>query len=810
MPDFLRRLIDEWQKRRQARQTGEAGPSFLHRHRKALTVSATMAAALLLIVGGVFLSFYRSYARMIDQRLGSGSLRTSSVIYAAPRLLVAGDQMTAPELIGRLQRAGYTEKTDNRMGHYRLLGDAVEITSGPESYFQPHTVLVRMADGKVAAIESETDKKRTDRYWVEPELITNVLDESRGKRIPVAYSEFPRHMVQAIVSVEDKRFFQHSGLDLLRVAKAAYVDIKEGRKEQGASTLTMQLARSFWLDQDKNWRRKVQEIMIAAELERRFTKEEILQLYANEVYLGRRGSFSIHGFGEAAHAYFSKDVRDLSVPEAAMLAGIIQRPSYYNPFRYPERVKERRDLVLTLMHSNGYLTPAQLQAAQATPITLKPLESESSEAPYFVDMVNNELQDQFQDWNFADNAYRIYSTLDLDLQNAAGEAIRTGMAPLFKKFSNKKKVKQNLPQVALICLDPHTGAIKALIGGRNYAESQLNRVFAKRQPGSTFKPFVYASALEMTARGKGANVTAGSTFMDEPTTFSFNNQTYQPANFGDRYMGTVTVRKALTNSLNIPTIKVAQAVGFQPVVDTARAAGITAPLQATPSLALGSYEVPPIELAEAYTIFSNEGRHAKRFWVNAIRDGANKLVYSNKPVTNQAISEQVSYIITNIMEDVVNKGTAASVRGRGFKAPAAGKTGTARDGWFAGFTSELLTVVWVGFDDYSDLDMEGSKSALPVWTEFMKRAHSLPQYSKPKPFKEPAGVVKARIDTSTGLLAGPSCINIATEYFAAGTQPKKTCNSDHYEDMFGTPPTETVLYEAPRRTVLGRIKDIFR
>jgi penicillin-binding protein 1B len=572
----------------------------------------------------------------------------------------------------------------------------------------------------------------------------------------------------------------------------------------------MQLARSFWLDQDKNWKRKLNEVMIAAELERRFSKEEILQLYANEVYLGRRGSFSIHGFGEAAHAYFGKDVRDLTIPEAATLAGIIQRPSYYNPFRYPERVKERRNLVLTLMHNNGYLTAAQAEAAKAEPIALKALESESSEAPYFVDMVNNELQEQFQDWDFNNNAYRIYSTLDVDLQHAAGEAIRVGLAPLLKRFGRKKKEPANLPQVALVCLDAHTGAIKALVGGRNYAESQLNRVFAKRQPGSTFKPFVYAAALDATARGNPANITAGSTFLDEPTTFTFNHRLYEPANFGDEYLGTVTVRKALTHSLNIPTIKVAEKIGFQPVVELAKAAGITSPLQATPSIALGSYEVPPIELAEAYTVFSNRGKHAKRYWVNTIRDGSNKQVYTGRATTNQAISEQVAYIVTNIMEDVISRGTAASVRARGFRLPAAGKTGTARDGWFAGFTSELVTVVWVGFDDYRDLDLEGSRSALPIWTEFMKRAHNLPQYANAKHFKAPAGLVKAEIDTSTGLLAGDSCWNVGTEYFVAGTQPKRTCEGPHYDEIFGENPTETVQMETPRRSVFGRVADIFR
>ena len=768
-------------------------------------VAAVVAAV---VVGWQYVKF----ANMIGERLAGGSLRTSSAIYAAPRLLAPGDDITVDDLISRLQRAGYTEQTNNKIGYYRRTGDGIEITSGPESYFQPHTVAVQFKENKVAQIVSRTDNKASGHYWMEPELITNVLDEGRGKRRPVPYSEFPQHLVQAVVSIEDKRFFQHSGLDFVRVAKAAYVDIKERRKEQGASTLTMQLARTFWLDQDKTWKRKLSEVLLASELERRFSKEEIFQLYANEVYLGRRGSFSVHGFGEAASAYFGKDVRDLTLAEAAMLAGIIQRPSYYNPFRHPARVKERRDLVLRMMHENGYIDAARFAAATNEPIAVKAGEIESSDAPYFVDLVNNELQDKFEDWDFAQNAYRIYSTLDLDLQRAAVEAVQKTMPTVSKRFRRKvgkgKDAAIKLPQVALVALDPHTGAIKALIGGRNYAESQLNRVFAKRQPGSTFKPLVYAAAMDLAARNKGATVvTAGSSFVDEPTTFTFNNQPYQPANFADRYMGSVTVRTALVNSLNIPTVKTAEKIGFQPVVDVARAAGITAPLTATPSLALGSYEVPPIEMAEAYTIFSNGGTHAKRHWVTSIRDRTNKRVYLHKPETNRALDERVAYIMTNIMEDVMRVGTAGSVRSQGFKLPAAGKTGTARDGWFVGYTSELLTVVWVGFDDYSDLDMEGSKSALPVWTEFMKAAHNVRQYSKAKPFKAPEGIVKANIDASTGLLAGEYCERVRTELFVAGTQPTSRCEG--YHDYFGVP-TETVSYEEPRKSVLGRVIEVFR
>jgi penicillin-binding protein 1B len=777
-------------------------------------LSLLFLTVVLVAGGALLLHLHFKYSQLVADRLGSGSLRTSSAIYAAPRLIAPGEVMSAAQLISHLQRAGYTETVGNKVGHYRRTGQGVEIATGPESWFQPHTVLVEFSGDKILRIFSETENKTASRYWMEPELITNVLDQGRGKRRPVAYSEFPQHLINAVVSVEDKRFFTHGGLDLIRIGKAAYVDIREGRKEQGASTLTMQLARSFWLDQDKNWTRKLSEVVISAELERRFTKQEIFQLYANEVYLGRRGSFSVHGFGEAAKAFFGKDIRKLTIPEAATLAGMIQRPSYYNPFRYPDRVKQRRDLVLNLMYNNGYLEREQLNAAVAAPLELSPGEMESSEAPYFVDLVNDGLQDQFPDWDFTHEAYRVYSTLDLDLQHVAVEAVNDGMAGVDRTIKRRagKKFDGKLPQVAMVVLDPHTGAILALTGGRNYAQSQLNRVLAMRQPGSSFKPFVYAAALDAGIKQKDHAITAASVFADEPTTFLFNNQLYQPANFGDEYLGTVTVRKALISSLNIPTIKVAEKTGYGKVVALARAAGIKAPLQATPSLALGSYEISPIEMAEAYTIFSNGGAHLKRHWLQSIRDRNNRRVFAEIPEENQVMDPRVAGIMTNILEDVVRYGTGAAVRQRGFTLPAAGKTGTARDGWFAGYTSKLLAVVWVGYDDYSDLDLEGSKSALLVWTEFMKRAHKLLPYRGAKDFKMPDGVVQANVDTMTGLLAGDQCLNVRTEYFVAGTVPP-LCNSDHlFEDMIvDGVPTETVQFEKQhRKSVFGRVLDVFR
>jgi penicillin-binding protein 1B len=635
------------------------------------------------------------------------------------------------------------------------------------------------------------------------------MDGDRAKRRPLPYAEFPRHLIEAVISVEDKRFFQHNGLDLIRVLKAGYVDLKEGRKEQGASTLPMQLARSFWLDQQKSWSRKFAEVLLTIELERRFSKEQIFELYANEVYLGRRGSFSINGFGEAARSFLGKDVRRISIPEAAMLAGIIQRPSYYNPYRHPERVKQRRDLVLQLMHNNGYIDAATLAAASESPIQINPGEIESSDAPYFVDLVNEDLQDRFEDWDFASNSYKVYSTLDLDLQREAVEAVRIGMAEVDKQLRGRgRKSERAPPQVALIALDPHTGAIRALIGGRNYEQTQLNRVLAKRQPGSTFKPFVYAAALNASVERKQPLVTMANLFLDEPTTFTFNNQKYEPANYHDAYYGEVTIRQALQKSLNIPTVKAAEKIGYESVANLARAAGIRSTIYGTPSLALGSYEIPPIEIAEAYTIFANQGKHVARHWVSTIKDRNSHTVFTHSPRENQALDPRVAYIMVDLLEDVVQSGTAAGVRSRGFNLPAAGKTGTARDGWFAGFTTKLLTIVWVGYDNYTELPLEGSKSALPVWTEFMKRAHKLRQYADAKRFPEPPGIVRVAIDPFTGLLAGSEC-EARTELFVAGTQPRVRCEGSHdyYYDQQVTQDSGTPQRS---RSIFGRVLGIFR
>lgn len=739
----------------------------------------------------VFTYYYAKYSRLIEHKLRAGPFANTSKIFAAPLSVAVGDQISAAEIIAGLRHSGYAESRGNAMGWYHPKPDEVSIFPGPSSYFGQEAAVIKFSGNKISQIVSLEDNTQRNQYQLEPQLITNLFDRNREKRRLVHFDDIPTVLVQAVVSAEDKRFFQHSGFDPFRILKAAYVDLKERRKEQGASTLSQQLARGLWLEPDKRWTRKAAEMMITMQLEQKLSKKEIFEDYANQIYLGRRGSFSIHGFGEASQAYFGKDIRQLTLPEAAMLAGLIQRPGYFNPFRNPERMLERRNVVLSLMRQNGYITDREYAVAIESPLTLSRGNAESADAPYFVDLVNEELQTRFQDRDFQTNSYRVYTTLDLNLQRAAVEAVRIGMQEVDEQLRKQRLPKKRKgkvavvdavikdpgpePQVALVALDPHTGEIKAIAGGRNYGVSQLNHVIAKRQPGSVFKPFVYAAALNTAIQGGPTTLTPISTVMDEPTTFWFDNKPYQPGNFHKAFYGEVTLRQAIAKSMNIATVKIAEMVGYNTVVDLAKKAGLNPNIYATPAVALGAYEVTPLEMAGAYTIYANQGVYVKPNFITLVRAQNGSRIYSHKPETHPVLDRRVAYLMVSLLEEVMRSGTAAGVRSRGFKVPAAGKTGTSHDGWFAGFTSELLCIVWVGYDDNRELNLEGAKSALPIWTEFMKRAVQHREYRNAKAFQAPDGIVSVEVDPLSGQPASPTCPSTRVEVFIAGTEPLGIC-----------------------------------
>ena len=726
----------------------------------------------------VFTYYYVKYAQLIEAKLAAGPFANTSMLYAAPRTVEVGDEVDPQEIASELRRSGYNESPNNRMGYFTLKPDEIDVYPGPDSYFKRDEGVIKFAGRKVARIISLTDNTDRTEYTLEPELISNLFDKNREKRRLVKYEDIPPVLVHAVVSAEDKRFFQHSGFDPIRIIKAAYVDVREHRYAQGASTLSQQLARSLWLDNDKTWRRKIPEVLITMHLEQKLSKEQIFEYYANQVPLGHRGSFGIRGFGEAAQVFFGKDVSRLTLPEAATLAGLIQQPSFTNPYRWPERAKARRNVVLKLMRENDYINDKQYEEAAASPLTLAKQDQESTEAPYFVDLVNDTLLEKFPDYNFQSNSYRVYTTLDPELQRDAADAVRIGMEEADKRLKFRKKRDPNYPdpQCALIALDPQTGEVRALIGGRNYGTSQLNRALAKRQPGSSFKPFVYAAALNTALSGGSLLLTPATMVDDEPTTFYMDGKPYEPSNFEHKFYGMVSLRDALAHSLNVATVKVAEETGYQAIVDLAKNAGMNADIQPTPAVALGSYDVTPLEIAGAYTIFDNHGVYSKPYFVSDIANDHGSIIYSNQPTHHDVLDPRIAFLMDQLLEEVVRSGTGASIWSRGIDFPVAGKTGTSHDGWFAGFSNKLICVVWVGFDDDRELNLEGAKSALPVWAEFMRRAHEHREYRNVSDFEPPPGVVSVQIDPESGQLATAACPKVRTEYFVEGTQPVEMCH----------------------------------
>jgi penicillin-binding protein 1B len=742
------------------------------------------AVFLLLVVAGIGTYYWISYGRMIDLRLSGHIQQTTARIYAVPLRIYTGETLSVSDMANHLQRAGYSElDVSGTPGRYVLHGNEIEIRPSSESYFgAKNRLVVDFSGTQIQKIRSMDNGAALDSAEVEPELLTSLFDSSREKRRAISYNDIPKILRDAVLSVEDRRFFEHPGFDPIRILGAAWADLRHGARVQGGSTISMQVARSFFFSTDRTWRRKVAETVVALELEHRFNKQQIFELYANEIYLGNRGSFAIHGFGEASLAYLNKDLREVTLPEAAFLAGIIHAPNRYSTSeRRPERAVEARDRALLAMTENGAITPEQAQGAKKTPLQIVGGGLEGSTAPYFVDMVKDHLLDRFSESDLLSQSFRVYTTLDPELQRAASEAVDLGAknidTQLARRYARWKKEGQPAPQaqIAMVVLDPHSGEIKALVGGRDYGESQLNHILARRQPGSAFKPFVYAAAFEGAVDGVKPIVTPATTVMDEPTTFDFDGKEYTPNNYGEKFHGQVTTREALTFSLNVATVKVAELVGYTRVTDMAHQFGLDPSIQPTPSVALGAYEMTPLEVATGYTILANEGVRTEPMFIRNVVTAQGESLEQNAIRSRRALDPRVAYLVTSMLEDVINRGTGATVRARGFNAPAAGKTGTSRDGWFAGYTSNLLAIVWVGFDDNRDLGLSGGSAPAPIWAEFMKRAVTLPAYRDVKPFEMPEGVTRVTIDPESLALATPECPVTREEVYIHGTEPTEFC-----------------------------------
>jgi penicillin-binding protein 1B len=621
--------------------------------------------------------------------------------------------------------------------------------------------------------------------------MASFFDVTRARRRFVEFRDIPKILVKGVLSGEDRNFFSHYGVNPRRIAGAMLSNFKQPGHLQGASTITQQLARSLFLSREVTLRRKLSEAFISIILESRLTKEQIFTMYANEVYLGHRDSFAIHGFAEASKAYFGKELRDLSLAEAATIAGIIPAPNAYSPVHHPDRALARRDLILRIMAESGDITDQQAEEARRAPLKIAS-NVDPTEGQYLIDYIREELLKDFSEEMLMSGGLSVHTTVDQKLQQIASDAVKNGLmlvnTELAKRRGESRKQSKS-PQAGLIALDPATGEIKAMVGGTEYGASQYNRITkAFRQPGSIFKPFVYAAALETARDGlevdfnpddedRAARISPLTTLLDEPTVFYSRDKGYAPRNYGGQYYGTVTLRTAFQHSLNIPTVMLAQQIGYDRVVSMARRMGLNPQIRGYPSVALGAFEVTPLEIAGAYTAFANSGQRVQPHAVRDVVSYDGHALKTYQPQRQNVLSPQLAYVMTHLMEEVINQGTGAGVRARGFALPAAGKTGTSRDGWFAGYTKDLLVLAWVGFDDGSDLNLEGARSALPIWADFMKKAYALypPRNPADLQFIPPPGVEVVRIDAATLLRGDAECGDSFYEAFIAGTAPVDSC-----------------------------------
>jgi len=770
----------------------EHKPSFIRRFLRRL-VSAPVIIPLVFIgaaVLGILIYYWTIFSHRIDNLLAGEVYTRSAGIYAAPKQLRVSETISEPDLIAFLKRAGYVEKTqqaDTSRGRYAANGNTLEIepssASSVDGRQQVGHVRVQF-NGSGKAISSLYDidnRDPIDHAWLEPELISSVTGTERAKRKVISFGDLPPHLVKAITVTEDRSFFEHYGVNIRGIIRAFIrrydSDPNSPIARQGGSSITQQLVKNLLLSPEQTWRRKIAEAYMSIILETRLSKQEIFGLYCNQVYMGQQAGFSINGFGEAANAYFNKDVTNLTLPESAFLAGLIRSPNRYNPYTKIETATARRNQVLDSMAEEGAITADQAKAAKETTLQVAPVRGriDVSDAPYFVDYVQNQLDNLVSSASGTEHL-RIYTTIDMDLQRAAYAALTKQLAALDKIQS--RRFEPGTLQAALVAMNAKTGEIVAMVGGRDYSKSQLNRAAeALRQPGSVFKPFVYATALNTAYDPIPRVITPSTTFMDEPKTFTFDNQEYSPGNFGETYSHEpVTLRDALVHSLNVVTVEVAMEVTIGRVMGLAAKAGLPKPPRAYPAMALGTSEATPLQIASAYTSFANLGTRTTPISINRVTSGNGTTIVAPTTTRSEVLRPEVAFVMTSFMKDVVNRGTAAPVRARGLKMPLAGKTGTSRDGWFAGYTPNLVCAVWVGFDDGSQLGLTGANSALPIWSDFMQVALAEhPEWDGD--WTAPSGVTEMEVNPKTGQPTMPGDTEKRTEYFINGTGPSEATAS---------------------------------
>ncbi len=726
-------------------------------------VVATLLAVLLLVLVG--------YSALALSRFERVETRRATYVYAGAQPLVAGVHVRRVDLAGTLTRLKYVEArgTPAAPGQYRRAGNAWDVYLRGGAGVAAQRVRLEIHDDRITRVTR--DGNDIGAATLEPEILASADDRRGEEHRPVRLGDVPIVLLNAVLAAEDHRFFEHGGLDARGLIRAAWTNLRAGRVMQGGSTITQQLVKNRLVGARRTYTRKLNEAWLATLVEWRYSKQQILEAYLNEIYLGSRGGLAIRGVGAAARAYFRKEIHQLTPAEAALLAGMVRAPNSYSPAVNPERARARRDVVLARMRELGTLSTADWEIARAQPVRVPPAATTGQPAPYFTDYVRLELEQRFGDVGDSVGG-SVYTTLDLALQRFAEAAVVRGLDRIETRVPRLRREEPGRRlQAALVALDPATGEIRALIGGRDYQASQFNRAaLAHRQPGSAFKPFVYLAALR--ARGGPPALTAASIVEDSPITLTVGRDTWSPRNYNDRYEGRVTVRRALEQSLNAATVRVAESVGLPAVIETARALGLAGELAPVPAMALGTFEATPIELARAYLPIVNGGvRPPGVVAVRAVRDRDGAVDAGDADEPAAVITPAEAYLLTSLLEGVITSGTGASARALGVTGSIAGKTGTTNDGrdaWFVGYAPRLLVAVWVGFDGGDAHGLSGSEAALPIWADFMRQA--LDAYPQPA-FTVPSGIAFSDIDITTGQLANRFCPAVVRETFLAGTEP---------------------------------------
>lgn len=774
---------DEGRSGEKAAASKRRAPKRRKRGSRPLRRAVVIAAALLAFGGGVFAT--RAAVRLdriVRARFEGRLFQVPSRVFAAPMILSAGLDIGRIDLRGSLKRLGYRSESSDQIaapgGMYWTKGRAVlhlRPFEHPTRSEPARRIQLRLAGSVIESIhDGDAEGRELAAVLVEPEPVGSYFGPHRVQREPVRLGEVPRHLIDAVLAVEDQRFEAHPGIDLWRVFGAAWANLVAGEVRQGGSTLTQQLVKNFFLTPERTLARKLDEATMALLVETRYDKPAILEAYLNEIYLGQRGPTSIHGVGEASLFFFAKPVRSLAVEDSALLAGLIRSPGEYSPFLHPERARERRDLVLRLMSEQGRISEAAYAAAREAPISLASRTNEPRETRYFLDALRFQLPEVYDEGTLQTEGLRIYSTLDLRLQQIATVALRGGLEKLEKQHPALKPKGTARLQGCLVALRPQTGEVLALVGGRDYAESQFDRCLqARRSAGSAFKPFVYVAALE--AQRGAPVITLASVLDDTPFSLRTSSGTWAPTNYDHKFHGRVGVRRAVEKSLNVATVRLAQEIGTERIIDVARRLGIESPLEPVPAIALGAADVTPLELARAYATLASGGERFETRFFEDLTDASGRTLERSRSRGERALDPGTSFLAVSLLQGVVDRGTAQSVRSGGLTGPIAGKTGTSndsKDAWFVGFTPDIAVAVWVGFDDPRDMKLPAARVAVPIWKQFLEEATGGVVVGS---FDAPAGVRRVEVDPASGALALAGCPRREAEYFLEGTEPRATC-----------------------------------